>query len=75
MIKIHVSKYKAFAICASFLCLTLQHLQAYTPKSSEYSLLDSIAKSKEDSLSIAPKDSVWKEKKPSDRKQSLSLPI
>lgn len=62
MIKIHVSKYKAFAICASFLCLTLQHLQAYTPKSSEYSLLDSIAKSKENSQSTTPKDSVWKEK-------------
>ena len=63
MIKIHVSKYKAFAICASFLCLTLQHLQAYNPNSRGYSSLDSIAKSKEDSQSTTPKDSVWKEKK------------
>ena len=53
MIKIHVSKYKAFAICASFLCLTLQHLQAYNPNSRGYSSLDSIAKSKADSQSIA----------------------
>ena len=56
-------KYKTFAICASLLCLTLQHLQAYNPNIREHSSLDSIAKSKEGSQSTTPKDSVWKEKK------------